>query len=862
MERERVKPPALTNPNRRFSTRGISASVDGSFFRIIRRDDSGKLKAGGGFKSPLYSPTRTEKIFNEVKSNSPLTPVSERVSRYNFSDSHSHRRDNSSHSSYSSSHGHSGSVDGDEQRHTGRSRREKRRSSSLPRPETTDTFGIRTSSHRSCSPSIPFSRIRARTGCAACDRARNPHMYTYLKRSVNDSIPIDTTLNYLDVPSRYADLFASNYSDIVGLRKHKSNPYLMKREKEWGRPSSLPPAPRQSLYLSAPMSETTFSTLPSRLSPTPSARLSAISDVTLRVPSHIVSRKTRSHSDQFTVNRSPTDSNSDKSTTSTNSIPSKSGNHVKFVNTPTPKPRSKPATPKSIPEKTSKRSANVKMPKRPGTSMGRSMFGDEDDDDDDVENVPGRIVLRGGGAGLRRDDSAISIVDTSSNNTNAQMDSENKLGQEVSINLDSKEKEPQNTNSEDGNDPQELVPGLEEKKKLKIEFHNVSVEDEESFEIETNTVEENVIKEVTKTVITQEIVEEIEETITKEINGEEQILLNENIESEIPQEEISISTEFSTEEIVSPNIRSPMIEEEIIDLSEDITESDIPEPKDFVNETIEKAQIDGLEGSEISAIEVVETNIKLPEIVSIFVKDENDESFRRLSISESELNDELRDLAKNSRFSGEFDQMSMFSDTSSFVFGSEYGDEETERAYLLGGNDLPAWRRSRRGMPTPTRRRRVINMQDLTGLATMISTKLSELISLHAKMQTYDTKGELRITKANYINTAREITKLGKGIASAWLPVAKACSDPYLSSRLMTSLAKVETLSAQMRAVTSMKNSDDNDRDADGLVVSSAQNVVENTKQALSDLEAAKMRLDEEDGKENEALESLVKQTS
>ncbi|KAJ3080195.1 hypothetical protein HK102_003223 [Quaeritorhiza haematococci] len=104
----------------------------------------------------------------------------------------------------------------------------------------------------------------------------------------------------------------------------------------------------------------------------------------------------------------------------------------------------------------------------------------------------------------------------------------------------------------------------------------------------------------------------------------------------------------------------------------------------------------------------------------------------------------------------------------------------------------------------------------------------------------------IRAAKNEYISTARDIVGLGRGIATSWLPVARMCQDSRLSTHLLRSLAKVETLSGQMRAVTSQKASDESDCDVDGQVVACARNMLDTAHEALRDLEAAKLRLDDE----------------
>ncbi|KAI8814548.1 hypothetical protein BJ742DRAFT_785916 [Cladochytrium replicatum] len=231
-----------------------------------------------------------------------------------------------------------------------------------------------------------------------------------------------------------------------------------------------------------------------------------------------------------------------------------------------------------------------------------------------------------------------------------------------------------------------------------------------------------------------------------------------------------------------------------------------------------------------------------------------------------------RRLAMEER--SEIDRSSVYSDGStSLVFESEFGDElstlgDSERHRGLNSPlsdtaeaTIPNWRRRR---PQLTRRRHTVDMRDLTGLATIISEKMDELESYHLRLvdstipaPEISAQGRRFSAKEGYINTAREIVALAKAMATSWQPVAKACSDQRLSGHLISSLSKMELLAGQLRMVASTKASDEADRDYDGQVKTCAKNVLEGAKAALQNLEAATMRLDEEDGEENTALKML-----
>ncbi|KAJ3414975.1 hypothetical protein HDV05_005806 [Chytridiales sp. JEL 0842] len=148
----------------------------------------------------------------------------------------------------------------------------------------------------------------------------------------------------------------------------------------------------------------------------------------------------------------------------------------------------------------------------------------------------------------------------------------------------------------------------------------------------------------------------------------------------------------------------------------------------------------------------------------------------------------------------------------------------------------------------PTRRRRQIDMSNLTGLSTMILQRLEDLQTSHNFLLSPSSTPSQRLTfKSDYLTAAHDIITLGHGIATAWKPVATACTDKRLSDRLTTSLSKLDTLSSHMKVIVKMKSYAE-DRDVEGLVLVSSRNVVEAAKGALEALESAKLRLDEKEG--------------
>ncbi|KAI8832788.1 hypothetical protein BJ741DRAFT_282736 [Chytriomyces cf. hyalinus JEL632] len=162
------------------------------------------------------------------------------------------------------------------------------------------------------------------------------------------------------------------------------------------------------------------------------------------------------------------------------------------------------------------------------------------------------------------------------------------------------------------------------------------------------------------------------------------------------------------------------------------------------------------------------------------------------------------------------------------------------------------------------RARKPIDMTNLTLLHHLLTTRLSDMQTHHAALlhhpsrysnsssneQQQQQQQLLRSHhKSSYLNSAREIIFLGKGIAKSWQPVARGCRDKWLGERLLLSLQRIDTLSAQMKGVlgSHMRNSSSADVDAEGTVLCSAVEVVKAAEGALRDLEAVSVKAFEKD---------------
>ncbi|KAI8845328.1 hypothetical protein BJ741DRAFT_644754 [Chytriomyces cf. hyalinus JEL632] len=164
------------------------------------------------------------------------------------------------------------------------------------------------------------------------------------------------------------------------------------------------------------------------------------------------------------------------------------------------------------------------------------------------------------------------------------------------------------------------------------------------------------------------------------------------------------------------------------------------------------------------------------------------------------------------------------------------------------------------------RARKPIDMTNLTLLHHLLTTRLSDMQTHHAALlhhpsrysnsssneqqQQQQQQQLLRSHhKSSYLNSAREIIFLGKGIAKSWQPVARGCRDKWLGERLLLSLQRIDTLSAQMKGVlgSHVRNSSSADVDAEGTVLTSAVEVVKAAEGALRDLEAVSVKAFEKD---------------
>ncbi|KAJ3308583.1 hypothetical protein HDU76_003878 [Blyttiomyces sp. JEL0837] len=212
-------------------------------------------------------------------------------------------------------------------------------------------------------------------------------------------------------------------------------------------------------------------------------------------------------------------------------------------------------------------------------------------------------------------------------------------------------------------------------------------------------------------------------------------------------------------------------------------------------------------------------------------------------------------------------------DTASVISSTMDHDYDSDSHMSTFSSSTAPYANSRRHFRISPRRRKKVDMGDLTGLTTLITTRLSELVAAHTSLQTASSIGSaapaddangatppgtpatpgtpLSVSRSAYISIAKEIVLLGRGINTAWRPVAKACNDRRLSERLLGSLSKCDTLASHMKVIVKIKSGGEDDRDKEGSVLTCAKNVVEAASTALKDLEAAQLRLFDEEANAN-----------
>ncbi|KAJ3210935.1 hypothetical protein HDU67_004878 [Dinochytrium kinnereticum] len=194
-----------------------------------------------------------------------------------------------------------------------------------------------------------------------------------------------------------------------------------------------------------------------------------------------------------------------------------------------------------------------------------------------------------------------------------------------------------------------------------------------------------------------------------------------------------------------------------------------------------------------------------------------------------------------------------FSDTTSMVSHDYDSDVGAPHRSRVGVNMMRTGSAESPSSPpsltpvNPIRRvkRRQIDMSDLTGLATLATSRLNDLRATHPALRTSTAASSPNhsLTKS-YLSAAKEISLLGKGISTAWLPVARACTDRRLRERLLSSLTACETAAGRMKVLIKLKSGDGANVDGEGVLLTCAGEVVKSAQEAVRDLEAARVLLE------------------
>ncbi|KAJ3100134.1 hypothetical protein HDU97_002466 [Phlyctochytrium planicorne] len=282
---------------------------------------------------------------------------------------------------------------------------------------------------------------------------------------------------------------------------------------------------------------------------------------------------------------------------------------------------------------------------------------------------------------------------------------------------------------------------------------------------------------------------------------------------------------------------------------------DIPVDVEAVEGTTQNLYLQGLSDDAIpSPIGSVEEVLEPPPAPSLYVK-----TFNILDASGALHPITIPTVIR-------LDDPSFFSDTTSMVsYETEVESSTsqvpavTKRASGLFSRMFPKMQRTNSegsivapAPPPPVqvfrkKKRRQIDMSDLTGLATLATSRLNDLRAIQPALKSSIAMPSFNPSapslKKSYLSAAKEIALLGKGIVVAYMPLAKVLPDARLKSTLMASLSSIETLAGQMKVLVKLKSSPsipDRELDAEGIILSCASSVVKAAQEAVSDLEAAR----------------------
>ncbi|KAJ3020418.1 hypothetical protein HKX48_000826 [Thoreauomyces humboldtii] len=143
----------------------------------------------------------------------------------------------------------------------------------------------------------------------------------------------------------------------------------------------------------------------------------------------------------------------------------------------------------------------------------------------------------------------------------------------------------------------------------------------------------------------------------------------------------------------------------------------------------------------------------------------------------------------------------------------------------------------------PPRRPRV-DMTNLTAVSTHLQSTADSMQTLHRTLRSPTaTRQEKSSTKASYIQDAEHLVALARDVCVSYTGPAKRCEDHTLRIELEGHLQQVSVLAVQLNAVARRKKADMADRDADGVVLACAGNLLSACLKAVDALNAVGITL-------------------
>ncbi|KAI8922445.1 hypothetical protein DFJ77DRAFT_545239 [Powellomyces hirtus] len=121
----------------------------------------------------------------------------------------------------------------------------------------------------------------------------------------------------------------------------------------------------------------------------------------------------------------------------------------------------------------------------------------------------------------------------------------------------------------------------------------------------------------------------------------------------------------------------------------------------------------------------------------------------------------------------------------------------------------------------PPRRPRV-DMSNLTAVSTHLESAVAAMTTLHKTLTAPAPPPE---SKHAYMHASTTLVHLARALHTSYAAPARTCADPTLRTTLAAALQQVDSLAAQLAAVTRRKAADPTDRDVDASVLACARNL-------------------------------------